>query len=155
MSDAELMTGLQVIAVLCLLVIAMSQYRMAYSEYSYMDDLQYVNSGPSVRHQSLRSDKFTGDGQHERPVYWNLGSVDETNAELVSASRDTQNLYSQRANELIASGMPYDSAWTQVNKEAYDKTSVLYQRLYPGSVPVQAEKSNFDDRQLLMKSKGL
>lgn len=150
----DVMFGLQVIAVLCLVVIAMSQYRMAYSDYSYMNDLQYINSGPTVRHQSLRSDRFTGDGQHERPLYWNIGSVEENNAELQAASRDAENWPSMRANELMSNGMSYDAAWAQVGQESVDKTSLLYQRMHPGSV-LPMDKSNFDDRELLMKSKGL
>ena len=81
--DDDLHLGLFVIKVLCLIVIAMSAYKVAYCSDSYFSD---PNMGAaSLRLQSERSD-FVGSGQSESPVFWNLGSVKDTNDLLQTAA---------------------------------------------------------------------
>lgn len=81
--EDDLHLGLFVIKVLCLIVIAMSAYKMAYCSDSYFSD-STMNKA-SLAHVAERSD-FVGSGQVETPVFWNLGSVEETNELLQNAA---------------------------------------------------------------------
>lgn len=77
--DSELNMGLYIIVVLCLIVIAMSSYKVAYCGDSYFADAQKS----SLPYAAERSDRFS-----EPPVFYNFGSVEETNAALQAASRE-------------------------------------------------------------------
>lgn len=66
--DDDLNLGLYIIVVLCLVVLAMSAYKVAFGNDSYMTN----------RFATSRSD-FMGSGAVEAPVFWNMGSVEETN----------------------------------------------------------------------------
>jgi hypothetical protein len=76
--DSDLILGFYVIVVLCLIVTALSLYKIAHSNDSY-----FANKA-SLPLLSERSD-FVGSGSMESPVFWNMGSVQETNAALQSA----------------------------------------------------------------------
>ena len=98
--DEDLKLGMYIIVVLCLIVIAMSQYNMAYGAMSFMQGeplgkaLQAANSGPDLRFASRLStpgqSEFIGTGSTEPPVFWNMGSVEDTDAALQSASKQPE-----------------------------------------------------------------
>lgn len=79
--DDDLHLGLYIIKVLCLIVIAMSAYKLSYGSESYFADVGKAD----LPHISERSD-FMGSGAVEAPVFWNIGSVQETNDLLQAAS---------------------------------------------------------------------
>jgi hypothetical protein len=85
--ENDLHLGLFVIKVLCLIVIAMSAYKVAYCSDSYFTDP--TMSKASLAHLAERSD-FMGSGQVEAPVFWNLGSVEETNELLQKAATQVE-----------------------------------------------------------------
>lgn len=78
--ESDIKMGLMVILVLCFIVIAMSQYKMAYCGSEYFNDA-YKASLPFA---GERSDRFIGGA--EPPVFWNMGSVSETNDALQAAA---------------------------------------------------------------------
>ena len=89
--EDDLKLGLHIIVVLCLIVIAMSSYNFSYGP-SYMTD---GTSGAGLRFASATSGSngpqgsgFVGSGQMEAPVFWNMGSVEESDKELQAAARD-------------------------------------------------------------------
>lgn len=79
--DSELNMGLYIIVVLCLIVIAMSSYKVAYCGDSYFSDMYKA----SLPYAGERSDRFS-----EPPVFYNFGSVEETNAALQEASKASE-----------------------------------------------------------------
>ncbi len=86
----DLSLGLCTITVLALIVIAMSVYKIANPpSCGYFNDM----SKATLPHVGERSDlgTFVGDGANERPVFWNQGSFEETNAALQAASREVEN----------------------------------------------------------------
>ena len=100
--EEDLQLGLCIIKVLCLIVIAMSVHKLAYSAEPMTDRLVGASG---MRFAGVNSQVglsgFSGDGQYESPVFWNQGSVEETNAALQAAShapaeglsnRDVKNL---------------------------------------------------------------
>lgn len=99
--DEELQLALCVIKVLCLIVIAMSVYKMANPPlYSYMSGsnlpLGANTGGASMRFNTsieggLGTSGFVGDGAYETPVFWNNGDYDMISKEQSSASRDFGN----------------------------------------------------------------
>lgn len=86
MEDSDLNMGLYVIMVLCLIVIAMSSYKVAYCGDSYFNDI-YKASLPFA---GERSDRFVGSGANEGPVFYNMGSVEDTNEALIAASKQSE-----------------------------------------------------------------
>jgi hypothetical protein len=85
--DDDLHLGLYVIKVLCLVVIAMSLYKVSYGSDSYFSDKE--QGAASLRMVTQRSD-FMGSGSVEAPVFWNLGSVEDTNTLLQSAAKTAE-----------------------------------------------------------------
>jgi hypothetical protein len=90
--EDDLKLGLHIIVVLCLIVIAMSAYNVSYGP-SYMTD--DGSSGANLRFAATTSGSngpqgsgFMGSGQLEAPVFWNMGSVEQTDQELQAAARD-------------------------------------------------------------------
>lgn len=93
MMDNNYSVGFCVINTLCLIVIAVSVHRLASDSYSYYGNYDTLN-GPGMlsnssnpRYSGSRSDFDNG----EPPVFWNMGSVDEVNDLLQSASHQTEN----------------------------------------------------------------
>lgn len=89
--EDDLKLGLHIIVVLCLIVIAMSSYNLSYGP-SFMAD---GTSGANLRFASTTSGSngpqgsgFTGSGQLEAPVFWNMGSVEQVDQELQAAAQD-------------------------------------------------------------------
>lgn len=80
--DSDLNMGLYIIVVLCLIVIAMSSYKVAYCGSDYFADMEKA----SLPYAAERSDRFSG----EPPQFWNLGSVEETNALLQAAAQQKE-----------------------------------------------------------------
>lgn len=78
--DDDIQLGLYIIKVLCLIVIAMSVYKLSTSNDSY-----FTSAKADLPHLTERSD-FTGNGSLETPVFWNMGSVQETNDLLQAAA---------------------------------------------------------------------
>lgn len=79
--DEDMYVGLCIIKVFCLIIIALSAHKIAYgSEYFVGEQLGQA----SLPHMAERSD-FSGDGQYERPVFWNHGDMDAINDELQKA----------------------------------------------------------------------
>jgi hypothetical protein len=90
--EDDLKLGLHIIVVLCLIVIAMSSYKIAYGELSFMTD---GSSGAGLRFASSTSGStgpqgsgFIGSGGLEAPVFWNMGSSEQVDKELQAAARD-------------------------------------------------------------------
>ncbi|MGL5934390.1 MAG: hypothetical protein ACRCZI_02085 [Cetobacterium sp.] len=82
--DSELNMGLYIIVVLCLIVIAMSSYKVAYCGDSYFSDIYKA----SLPYAGERSDRFSG--ANEQPSFFNFGSVEETNAALQEAAKQSE-----------------------------------------------------------------
>jgi hypothetical protein len=91
--DDEYHQGFYIAVVLCLIVIAMSAYKVAYTTENFDG-----TAGANLRMQSTLSglgqtkgvpvQYFTGSGAMEAPVFWNMGSVEKTNALLQAAAAD-------------------------------------------------------------------
>lgn len=81
---AETLLGMYIIVVLCLIVIAMSEYKMAYGMSSSFDptSLAYVSQRSDVEGSS----NFVGSGAMEAPAFWNMGSAQATAAALAQAA---------------------------------------------------------------------
>lgn len=91
--EEDLQLGLYVIVVLCFIVIAMAQYKLAYqSEYATgTDPMIGQGSAASMRFAGERETAgFVGSSGAEAPSFWNMGSVEETNAELQKAAAEQQ-----------------------------------------------------------------
>lgn len=86
--EDDLHLGLYVIKVLCLIVIAMSLYKLTYSSDSYMANADM--GAASLRTMGTERSDFMGSGGVEAPVFWNLGSVQDTNALLQKASTQVE-----------------------------------------------------------------
>ncbi len=90
--EDDLCLGLCVIKVLCLIVIAMSLHKIAYSnEYMWNPpsalSLHDQSQLPLISHHaSHQVSSFNGG---EPPVFWNLGDVESVNEELQNASKST------------------------------------------------------------------
>lgn len=80
--EDDLHLGLYVVLVLCAIVIAMSLYKLAYSD-SYMTGNQ---GAASLRVMGSERSDFMGSGSVEPPVFWNMGSVEDTNTLLQNAA---------------------------------------------------------------------
>lgn len=103
--DSDLEFGMCVVKLLCAIVIAMSLYKMASIQsynYSYMTD--GLGHGHNVRFETEKS-HFIGDGQIGAPNFWNMGSVEETNAALQAASSDGTENFSDRKLGAALSGL--------------------------------------------------
>jgi hypothetical protein len=91
-----------IIKVLCLLVIAMSVHRIANPRmYSYMAGAKSDLTGPAgmsnygrslphaVEVEGSLGSSFVGDGQHESPVFYNVGSLEDLKrSQMSDASSD-------------------------------------------------------------------
>lgn len=95
MEDVDVQMGLYIIVVLCLIVIAMSNYKMAYTD-EYMGNLagnassQKFATELSGAGNETHSSYFNGNGGNEAPVFWNIGSVEDTNEALQKASQQAE-----------------------------------------------------------------
>ena len=87
-SPDDIKMGLHIIVILCLIVIAMSQYNMAYGS-SYLTNAQAIASGGSNLRFQERS-QFIGSANSEPPVFYNMGSVDDTNKALQAAAAQSE-----------------------------------------------------------------
>lgn len=91
--EDDLKMAIYLVIVLCLIVISMSQYKLAYGGESYFSDSKKAG----LAHMAERSD-FVGTGSAEPPVFWNMGSVEETNNLLQAAAMQPE------TNESFTSG---------------------------------------------------
>jgi len=96
--EDDLHLGLYVIKVLCLVVIAMSLYKITYTTDSYMTNAD-MGAASLRTHGTERSD-FMGSGGVEQPVFWNLGSVQDTNALLQKAASQKETEEGFRSRDL-------------------------------------------------------
>lgn len=102
--EEDMLNGLFVVVIICLIVMAVSSYQVAFGS-SYMSNAvtAYVSNPSSVKgaanlrfagessQTGLRgSSGFIGSASNEAPVFWNLGSVEETNAALQAASSQAE-----------------------------------------------------------------
>jgi hypothetical protein len=84
--EEDLQLGLCIIKVLCLIVIAMSLHRMAYPpEYFVGEQMGKASLPHFAERTDFGTSHFIGDGQNDKPVFWNLGDVESTNAALQAA----------------------------------------------------------------------
>ena len=81
--EDDLHIGLYIVVVLCLVVIAASAHKVAFTSSSYFGEADKA----ALAHRSERTDRFNGGG-YEPPVFWNMGSVKETNEALQAASQE-------------------------------------------------------------------
>lgn len=88
MTDEKLHAYLCIAKVVLLLFIAIGIFRLGGSSVSGFAGDLYKSQLPFVAERSDRSSGFMGDGGHERPVMWNLGNLEDINAELQAASRE-------------------------------------------------------------------
>lgn len=141
--DDDFKFSMCLIKVLCLIVIAMSLYRLAYaSEYSYLasNNLHPSNVRFDVETSAstgpVRS-AFLGDGQYESPKFWNIGDLVATGASQQSGVLEHEsNNAAYNAN--VASGAAYTAA---VAAQAASGKSGL--------------AGNFKDDALLLSARGL
>lgn len=93
MDDMDVHLGLYIIVVLCLIVIAMSNYRLAYGDEYMSNCLAGDSNAASMRFATELSGSGNttkscfASGGNEPPVFWNIGSVEDTNDALQAASR--------------------------------------------------------------------
>lgn len=97
--DDEMHLGLCIIKVLCLLVIAMSLHKMA-NPYSYM--AEPMNPRDAIMADSRSN--FLGDGQTQPPVFWNIGSVEDTDLLLQQAAGQVEPVQAPLAAPAAVSG---------------------------------------------------
>ncbi len=91
--DNDFALGYCVIKIVCLIVIAMSVHKIAYSR-EYMNDGLVGNQQVSVPGSfgTANGVRFYGETQQsmfnnaEPPVFWNMGSVEDSNAALQAAA---------------------------------------------------------------------
>jgi hypothetical protein len=111
--EEDMLNGLFVVVIICLIVIAFSSYQVAFGS-SYMTNAVtgYVSNPGSVQGAAnLRfagessqtglhgSSGFVGNGANEAPVFWNMGSVEETNAALQAASAQKEEGFTPSAKK--------------------------------------------------------
>src|SRR6476646_11798176 len=77
--ESDIRLGFGLVVLLCLIVIAMSSYKVAYCATSYFQD-----GKSALPFAGDRSDRFIS--APEPPVFWNMGSVEETNELLQAAA---------------------------------------------------------------------
>lgn len=109
--------GIYIVIVLCLIVIAMSEVKMAYySTTSHYDpgSLRYT-SAPSA---STGPQYFVGSGAAEAPSFWNMGSAQATAAALATAA-------AQNAADAAANGGKLE--------ESFRGNSYMYNPIGPAS----------------------
>jgi hypothetical protein len=120
MDDMDVHLGLYIIVVLCLIVIAMSNYRLAYGD-EYMSNCYAGDTNASSMRfatelsgagNQTKSCFAGGSGGNEPPVFWNIGSVEDTNEALQAAVKQTEtnNQYVAPAKSYMQGGaipVPY------------------------------------------------
>lgn len=109
MDDQFLGPYVNIIVVILLAIIAVCSYKMAFKKEgmdpsplglgggSAMNRLGSVPSGSTGPQDRLPTPNgvpsfFVGSGAQESPVFWNMGSVEETNAALLAASKQQEGM---------------------------------------------------------------
>ncbi len=114
--DSDFALGYCIIKIVCLIVIAMSVHKIAYSR-EYMNDGLVGEQSVSVpgSYGTANGVRFYGETQQsmfsnaEPPVFWNMGSIEDSNAALQAAAamgsdKDTYGDVSGFGNRSYAEG---------------------------------------------------
>ncbi len=100
--------GLMVVAVLALVVIAMSVHKMSSAKSGFADT--YKASLPFMGERTDSYGGFLGSNNNEAPVFWNMGDMSQINKYLADASKqpesDMSGFYGKGFN---AASKPLDS----------------------------------------------